>query len=210
VKQRIEALSVKAPTDGVINLLQNFRAGGPFMSAPEWKEGDRAWPGAAIAELPDMSTLRMNARVEEIDRGRLQSGQAAVVRVEAIPEREFSGKVVAISPMAKPDFSTWPPGRTFDVEIQTDATDARMRPGMSASARVAVDRLPNATIVSAESVFQKGGRTVVYVLKGTEFVEQEIVVARRSGSVVAVGRGVKAGDKVARRDPTILETAVNK
>jgi RND family efflux transporter MFP subunit len=208
VEDRLAALEVKAPSDGVINLMQNFRAGGFGSNAPEWKEGDRAWPGAAIAELPDMSTLRMSARVEEIDRGRLQPGQEAVVRVEAIPEREFRAKVERISPMAKPDFSTWPPARTFDVELQMEATDPRMRPGMTASARIAVERLPNAVIVPAEAVFQKAGRTVVYVLRGSKFEEQEILVTRRNTSQVAVGRGVKAGDRLARRDPTLTEEAV--
>jgi RND family efflux transporter MFP subunit len=208
VEDRLGALEVKAPSEGIINLMQNFRAGGFGSSAPEWKEGDRAWPGAAIAELPDMSTLRMSARVEEIDRGRLQPGQEAVVRVEAIPEREFRAKVERISPMAKPDFSTWPPARTFDVELEMDATDARMRPGMTASARIAVERLPSAVIVPAEAVFQKAGRTVVYVLRGSKFEEQEILVTRRNTSQVAVGRGVKAGDRLARRDPTLTEEAV--
>jgi RND family efflux transporter MFP subunit len=210
VEDRLAALEVKAPSDGIINLMQNFRAGGFMGNAPEWKEGDRAWPGAAIAELPDMNTLRVSARVEEIDRGRLQPGQEAVVRVEAIPEREFRAKVERISPMAKPDFSSWPPGRTFDVELHMEATDPRMRPGMSASARVAVERLTDAVIVPAETVFQKGGRTVVYALRGAKFEEQEILVVRRNTQQVAVGRGVKAGDRLARRDPTLTEEAVKK
>ncbi len=206
-EDRMAALTVKAPVDGMINLMPNYRARNGFMggSAPEFKEGDRAWPGAAIAELPDMSEIRAAARIEEVDRGRVQVGQAAIVRVDAIPDREFNAKLQAISPLTKPDHSSWPPMRNFDIEVQLTDTDARLRPGMSASLRVAVDRLPNAIVVPGECVFQKAGRTVVYVLQGSGFDEREIVIARRSGTQVVVGRGLKTGERIARKDPTIKD-----
>lgn len=206
-ENRMAALTLKAPVDGMINVLQNYRAhnwssGG---APPEFKEGDRAWPGAAVIELPDMSEIRAAARIEEVDRGRVQVGQTAVVRVDAIPDREFPAKLFQISPLAKPDYSSWPPMRNFDIEVQLTETDARLRPGMSASVRVAVDRLPDAIVVPGEYIFSKAGRSVVYVQQGSRFEEREIVIARRSGTQVAVGRGLKAGERIARRDPTLEE-----
>ena len=71
----IGALTIRAPAGGSISLLPNFRAGGPFSrAAPEFKRGDRAWAGAPIAELPDVSAVKMTARVDEFDRGRVQPG----------------------------------------------------------------------------------------------------------------------------------------
>lgn len=208
-ESRIAALSVKAPVDGAINLMPNPRARGGFMggggSVPEFKEGDRAWPGAAVAELPDMTEIRASVRIEEVDRGRVQVGQTATVRVDAIPDREFAAKVVQISPLAKPDHSIWPPTRNFDLEVQFTETDDRLRPGMSASVRVAVERMADTVTLPTECVFQKAGRTVVYVLKGSGFEEREIVIARRSGTQVAIARGLQPGERVARRDPTLEE-----
>lgn len=207
-ESRIAALTLRAPVDGVVNVMQNPRARQGFFgggAAPEFKEGDRAWSGAGIIELPDMSEIRAVARIEEVDRGRLQVGQKATVRLDAIPEREFTAQVALISPLAKPDYSSWPPTRNFDVEVQLLEKDPRLRPGMTASPRIAVDRLADAMIVNAESVFQKAGRTVVYVLKDGKFEEREVVIARRSGTQVAVGRGLRAGERIARVDPTLQE-----
>ncbi|MBI3404493.1 MAG: efflux RND transporter periplasmic adaptor subunit [Acidobacteria bacterium] len=206
-EDRIGALTLKAPVDGMVNLMPNFRARMGFGggSTPEFKEGDRAWPGAAVVELPDMSEIRAAARIEEVDRGRVEVGQTAVVRVDAIPDREFNAKLVQISPLAKPDYTSWPSTRNFDIEVQLLDTDARLRPGMSASVRVAVERIADAVIVPGECVFQKSGRTVVYVAKGARFEEREIVITRRSGTQVAVGRGLKAGERLARKDPTLEE-----
>jgi len=206
-EDRIAALTLRAPVDGMVNIMPNFRARG-FMgggSTPEFKEGDRAWPGAAIIELPDMAEIRASARIEEVDRGRVRTEQPAIVRVDAIPDREFNAKLVQISPLAKPDHSIWPPTRNFDIEVQLSETDARLRPGMSSGIRVAVDRIADALTVPSECVFQKTGRTVVYVLKGAKFEEREIVIARRSGTQVAVARGLQAGERIARRDPTLEE-----
>jgi hypothetical protein len=59
----IASLQVRAPIGGAISLLPNFRAGGPgSRSQPEFKRGDRAWFGAAIAELPDLSAIQLTAR----------------------------------------------------------------------------------------------------------------------------------------------------
>ncbi len=204
----IAALTLRAPVDGTVNLLANYRTRGWMGgSAPEFREGDRAWPGAGIAELPDMSEIRASARIEEVDRGRLEVGQTAIVRVDAIPDREFAAQVVQISPLAKPDYSSWPPTRNFDLEVQLSDTDARLRPGMSASVRIAVERIAGAVTIPAECIFQKAGRTVVYVLKGSGFEEREIVIARRSGAQVAVGSGLQSGERIAQRDPTLEEGA---
>ena len=104
------SLQIRAPIDGSISLLPNFRAGGPGRAAPEFRRGDRAWFGAPIAELPDLTTVQLTARVDEADRGRVQIGSGVRVRVDAVPERDLAGTLKDISVVAKPDFTR---GRRF-------------------------------------------------------------------------------------------------
>ena len=200
----IAALTIKAPSDGLVTLLPNWNAQSGFGSAPEFKEGDRAWPGASIAELPDLSTIQVTARIDETDRGRLKLNQGATARVDALPDKELTAHVSQISLLAKPDFSSWPPVKNFDLVLALDHIDPRLRPGMSATARVAVDRLPDAILMPAEASFQKSGRTVAYVLHGSAFEERAIEVSRRGDGQVVVAKGLKPGEKVATKDPTEL------
>jgi multidrug efflux pump subunit AcrA (membrane-fusion protein) len=203
-EQDIAALTLRAPVDGMVTVLPNFRAGRwTVESSPPFKEGDRAWLGAGIVELPDLSTLRVNGRIEEADRGRLKLGQPATARIDAVPDKEFSARVVEISPLAKVDFSAWPFPRNFDLAVELEQTDPRVRPGMSATLRVVVDRLPGCVLVPAEATFQKLGRTVAYALHGARFQERVIEVARRNETQVAVARGLNPGERVALRDPTM-------
>lgn len=208
-ERQIAALTVRAPGDGLVTLRPNWRAGGFFSdNAPEFKEGDRAWPGAAIAELPDLSTLRVIAHIDEIDRGRMNVGQTASVRVDAVPDKELFGRVADISTIAKMDFSSgWPPKKSFDLTIQLDQSDARLRPGMSTTIRVAVDKIPNSILIPVKAVFSKQGRTLAYVQHGAAFEERVIAVSRRSTDEVVVTKGLAGGEKVALKDPTLKESA---
>jgi multidrug efflux pump subunit AcrA (membrane-fusion protein) len=185
----------------MVTLEDNSRMGGAGAS-PQWKVGDRAWPGAPIVTLPEMNGgLKFEASVEEADRGQLRPDQEVSVRVDAVSDKDFTGKLSEISPLTKPDFSTWPPPQNFIASVALASADARLRPGLSATARVTLERLPNAIIVPAEAVFMRSGRNVVYVQHGNTFEERAIEVQRRTREKVAVAHGLEAGEKVATRDP---------
>jgi HlyD family secretion protein len=201
-ERSIAAMSLKAPVDGLVTLMSNWRAGSNFGSAPEFKEGDRAWPGAGIVELPDLTSVRVTGRVEETERGRLKTGQTGVVKIDALPAKDFSATLVDISPLAKLDVSTWPPPKNFDSVLQLGETDPKIRPGMSATARIAVERVPNVILIPADASFQKKGRSVAYVLNGAVFAERVIEITRRSGSQLWIAKGLNPGEKVALKDPT--------
>lgn len=201
-ESNITSMTLTAPVDGFVTLMPNYSAAGSFSSPPDFREGDRPWPGAAIAELPSMGTIVAMAHADEADRGRLQVGQDVRVRIDALPDKELTGTIADISTLARADIGTWPPPRNFDVRVALARSDPGLRPGMSATLRVVVDRVPKTTIVPAPAVFTKSGRSVVYVLAGGGFEERAIEVARRSGEQVAVARGVKPGERVALKDPT--------
>jgi multidrug efflux pump subunit AcrA (membrane-fusion protein) len=201
-KQGLERLQVRAPAAGMINALPNYRSGGMFGGEQEFREGDRAWPGAAILEMPDLSSIHLEARLEEADRGRLNPGQDATIRIEAVPGRDFKARIDRISLLARADFSSgWPPPRNFDLGLVLLEVDPRIRPGMTAVARISTERVPGVTLVPAEAIFQRDGSPVVYKLSGSEFEEQIVEVSRRGREQAIVTRGVAPGDRVATRRP---------
>ena len=200
----IAAMTLRAPADGVVTLLSNRRAGGWFTdNPPEYRSGDRVWNGASIAELPDFSTLQVSTRIDEVDRGRLVLGQTATVRVDAVPDREFQAHIAQISALAKIDFTSWPPPRNFDVTLQLDTRDPRLRPGMSSNGRVVVNRVPGSILVPLGAVFTQAGSSIVYVLAGAKFVPRPVVVGLRNDEQLAIASGLSEGEKVALKDPTL-------
>ena len=202
-QQGLMNLQVKAPAAGMVNILPNYRSGGMFGGGEqEFREGDRAWPGASILELPDLTSVHLEARLDESDRGRLNPGQEASIRIEAVPGRDFKAKIERISLLARADFSSgWPPPRNFDLGLILLEIDPRIRPGMTAVARIATDRVPNVMLLPAEALFQRDGAPVVYRLSGTEFEERRVEISRRGREQAIVTSGLQPGDRVATRRP---------
>jgi HlyD family secretion protein len=192
-------MTLRAPSAGTITLLQHWA--GTNMAT--YRPGDHAWPGAAIAELPDSNTLRVSARVDETERGRLAPNQSVTVQFNSIADRQFTGHIEQIGEIASSDFSGgWPFTRNFALFIALDQTDSRFKPGITGDVNVLVERVPNAIVIPAQAMFQRSGQNVVYVWHSGEFEEIPIQVGRKSGDKILVAKGVSPGEKLALRDPT--------
>ena len=125
-----------------------------------------------------------------------------MVKIEAVPGRDFKARIDRISLLARVDFSSgWPPPKNFDLGLVLLDVDPRIRPGMTAVARIATERVPDVVLVPSESVFQKDGSPVVYRLDGSMFREQRVEISRRGKEQAVVTSGVAAGDRIATRRP---------
>ncbi len=198
----LASMTLKAPIDGSVTILTYWTPNGPRPFRP----GDQPWSGAGIAELPDLSSLFFDTRADETDRSRLKPQQTVVLRADAMPGQELRGHIAEISMLASLDFSApWPFPRNFDVQVQLDGGAGRLRPGMSATARIAVNAVPNAILIPVAAAFQKAGGTVAYVWRGGKFEERPIQIAQRGEGIVTVANGLKPGDRVALQNPTVKE-----
>jgi HlyD family secretion protein len=201
----VKALHVSAPTDGTVNVLPNYRSSTPMGTPQEYRPGDRAYPGAMILELPDLSSVYLVARIEEADRGQLKTAQSALVHADAVPDRDYHATVTDISLLARVDFmGGWPPAKLFDLKITLKDPDERLRAGMSAAARITVGRVPDVLLVPAEAVFTVGGRSVVYraARRGFEIVPVEVI--RHGRGQAAIRGDVAEGSRVALTSPEEL------
>lgn len=198
----VSALAVRAPSDGVMVVLDNWRASQMGQGARPFQVGDSAWPGAQIAELPDLSSARMVATVDEVDRSRLAVGQEAALTVDALGGKSLAGEIERISTLAKMDMSTWPPKRGFEIVVALGDGDPKLRPGMSANARIVLTRIPAQRLVPARAVFVREGATIAYVRKGGRFERRVLTVTHRSDEHVAISDGLAVGDEVALGEPS--------
>ncbi len=198
-KQRLEKMELRAPITGMIVYLSNFAQG--WMNAKPFKVGDQVWPGAVIAQLPDLATIEMEAKVEEIDRGRMVNGQSARVRLDALPEKVFDGKLIQLSPLTEMGWE-WPPTRSFRGWAAITTKDDRLRPGMNGRLDVVVNRLPDALSVPAKAVFTRNGKPVVYVLRDGVATPNEVEILARNPDEVAV-KGVAEKADVMLVEPVL-------
>ncbi|MBI4874730.1 MAG: efflux RND transporter periplasmic adaptor subunit [Acidobacteria bacterium] len=200
-KERLSKMELKAPLSGIMIYLPNYSQG--WMNAKPFKVGDQVWPGAPLGEIPDLATLEMEGRIEEIDRGRIAVGQQVRVRVDSLPEKNFPARLGQLSPMTLMGFE-WPPTRTFRGLAALEQPDARLRPGMNGSMDVVVSRIPNAVSIPAKALFTLRGKPVVYLARPGRYETREVKVLARNPDEVAV-EGIPEKSKVTLVEPETRE-----
>ena len=201
-EQRLTLMELKSPLNGITTYASNTSQG--WMNAQPYKVGDHVFSGATIAEIPDLSTLEMESKVEETDRGHIAEDDAVKVHVDAFPEKVFDAKLVSISPLTEQSFEEWPPVATFRAFARISPTDPKLRPGMNAAADIVQTKLPNAFSVPAKALFTYQGKPVVYLKIGGTYKKTAVTVRARNVDEVAV-EGVHTGDVVTLVDPELAK-----
>ncbi len=198
------SMILRAPADGIVHILPNNRAQGAFGTArPPFQEGDTVWTGATIAEIPDLDSLRIEFRVDEVDRGRVTEGQETRIRVDAVPDAVLSGKISWLSPIATLVFNRLPPEKNFPAFSSIGTIDDRLRPGMSATVEVVVQRILDVLVIPAKASTQIDGRPTVFVRSGTGFRRRVIEVSASNGVDIVVESGLEEGEVIALENPEL-------
>jgi len=196
-RYRLERMERTAPGDGLVHYMPNQSQG--WINAKPFKIGDQVWPGAVIAEIPDLDSLEMEGRVEEIDRGRLREGQEVRLRLDALPEVAFPARLALLSPMTVMGWE-WPPTRTFRGFARIEKPDSRVRPGMNGAMDIVIQRIPGAISIPAKALFTSGGRPTVYISERGSYRAFQVQVLARNPDEIAV-RGLAEGSQVALVEP---------
>lgn len=200
------SMVLRAPRSGIVHILPNNRAQGSFGTArPPFQEGDTVWTGASIAEIPDLASLRVEFRVDEVDRGRVAEGQETRIRVDAVPDATLAGAVNWLSPIATLVFNRLPPEKNFPAYSGISDIDQRLRPGMSATVEVVVQRIHDVLVIPSKASTQIDGKPTVFVKDGARYRQTHIEVAATNGTEIVVAEGLDEGDEIALENPAVLE-----
>jgi multidrug efflux pump subunit AcrA (membrane-fusion protein) len=186
--------TMRAPVDGVVRVLPNpGRAAG--ASPAGFQPGDAVFPGMPILQIDRGLGPSVVLELEDVDRAQVSVNQAATVRLDALADRRFAGRVKSVSAFAGPD-------HRFAVRVSLDGTDPRLRPGMLATIAIAVRTIPRQLLIPTRAVFASDGKPVVYLQRGHEFEPHAIVPGLQNDTEVAVVQGVRRGDLVAIENPS--------
>ena len=197
MQRRLEQMEVKAPLAGMVHFMPNLSQG--WLNAKPFKVGDQVWPGGVLAEIPDLNTLEMEGKIDEIDRGKLELNQEVAVRIDSLPESAYPAQLGQLSPMTVMAWE-WPPSRTFRGYARIQKGDPRLRPGMNGQMDVVVRRISDAISVPSKAVFTRGGNPIVYVRTDKTYRPVRVEVLARNPDEVAI-KGIPEGAQVALVEP---------
>ncbi len=148
-KDNLSYYYVTAPFDGMIG----------EMSV---KDGDPASPSTTVATMVadiDIANITLN----EVDAAKIKIGEKVTLTFDAIDTLTLTGKVTKIDTVGTVSQGVV----NYNVEITFDATDPRVKPGMSVSASIITEVHQDILTVPSSSVKSSGGQSYVEVLDTT-------------------------------------------
>ena len=173
---------ITSPLDGVVAKR--------FVSAGEQVDGTAAQPIVEVANLREVEFLG-NAPAMYL--AKMRAGEAVTVTTEAAPGREFSGRVVAVSPSVDPAT-----GVGF-VRIRVPNPGGLLRLGIFLKADVPVDTHLRALTVPPESIYRdEGGQPRIFLVNqgSATAVPVKLGIETKDRVELADAGGAKEGDNI--------------
>ncbi|MEE9190438.1 MAG: efflux RND transporter periplasmic adaptor subunit [Candidatus Neomarinimicrobiota bacterium] len=189
-KERLSESIVRAPIDGTI--LQKYVEEGQIIASGV----SNVSGGTPIVDIADMSTVYIEAGIDEIDIGKIQTGQKATVIAEAYPQLKFNGKIVRIAPEAKIEQNV----TLFDVIVEVGNTDGKLKSGMNADIEISIVNRDNVLLISTialqtltEAKTQSNERMVL-LKQGSEFVLHKVKIGLSNFKQTEILSGLTEGN----------------
>lgn len=170
--------TIRAPFDGLV--AERFIDVGEYVR-----------PETRVAAIVDIDTLRLQLSVPEAGASAVKQGQTVAFRVASDPEGEQShaAKIRWVGPQIRRA------SRDLVVEAVVDNADHALRPGMFATARLAVGD-DEALVIPSAAIKKDGTTRRVFVLAGDKIEERVVQVGEAVGSDIVISGGVADGEKV--------------
>ncbi|MEM7305922.1 MAG: efflux RND transporter periplasmic adaptor subunit [Planctomycetota bacterium] len=184
--------TILCPIDGVV--LTRDKEVGDGVSSILTAGGN----ATQILTLGDLSRMHIEARVDEVDLGRIRVGMPALVTVDAHRDKPLDGAVRRIAPAGSIDDNGIV---TFEVEVSVQDPESILRPDMTADAKLVIDRrdgvssLPQIALARSEDGVWNASRVVG---SGDEARVERVAVqlGLSDGLMTEVTDGLTAGDRV--------------
>ena len=190
----VDDYNIKSPISGTV-IEKNFKAGDKVDGASS----------GTLAVIYDLSYLKLEMAVAELDIGKVEVGQRVEITADALEGQTFEGVVdkVSINGTTTNGFTNYPV--TIIIEDYGD-----LKPGMNVSAEIIGEEIPNALCIPVDAVdrgntvtvpgpgaLNEDGTTVVDI---TKLETKEVTLGRSDDEYIEVTGGLEAGDVVLIRN----------
>lgn len=182
VRTQLSYARLTAPIAGII----------ASVSTQEGEAISAGLQAPTFVTLVDLTRLQADAFVDETDIGKIAPGQAAVLTVDAFPDREFKGTVTAILPKASIQQNVV----YYDTVITLEPAGGLLRPDMTANVTILVGERRGSLVVPNQAIRREGGEKVVYVLVDGKGQRRVLKTGWKDSRYTEVLDGLREGERV--------------
>ena len=177
-KIALEDVTIRAPMAGTV-IEKDVSEGQVISSATNTVGG-----GTTLLTMADLGQVYDSTLVSESDIGNVKAGQTASVKVDAYPNRTFTGTVEKIAPQATVQQSV----TMFPVLIRLDNRDGALMPGMNTDVSILVERADNVLAIPNDAVRSMRDAATAAAALGLDPVKvRESLAGQRGGGAMVGG-----------------------
>lgn len=170
-------VSITAPLSGII-VERNISLGGTVE------------PNKTLFQIADLSKVIVEGDVFESDVSKVKLGQNARIRLDAYPDRVFSGTVSFVASQLDPQ------RRTLHLWVSIDNKEGLLKPELFARVALVVKHSKEVLTVPVEAIIDDGAEKFVFVKNGNQFVRQDVATGVSDDRYVEITDGLYPGDQV--------------
>jgi multidrug efflux pump subunit AcrA (membrane-fusion protein) len=193
-KKNLELATLVAPSAGTIASI-NGKVGANPTSGSGSGAASSSTTSTAFMSVTDLSVLEVKAGFSEADAARIKVGQGVTVTLDALAGKLLAGSVRAIDTVSTLVSNVV----TYYVYVTVDGSDPQVKPGMTASLSVVVDKAENVVTLPSSALTARGTAASVKVQTGATTKDVEIrnlVLGLKGDTLIEIKSGLVAGDKV--------------
>ncbi len=196
-KELLSKTVIRSPMDGKITTL-NKELGEQVI------QGTINVPGSVIMEVSDMSAIDLEVEVNEIEAARIRKDMAATVKLDALPDRKFKGKIFEIGQSAYR-----PQGRdvsVFKIKIALLELDPAMKPGMNGEAEITVQQKKNTIFIPIQAVrTDDNGKKYCFAVKNGKAVRKIVETGLSNDADIEITKGLSGNETIVTGPYRILK-----
>jgi membrane fusion protein, multidrug efflux system len=178
-ERQVNDTHIKAPIAGIV-------------AARKTEVGEMVAPGMEIANIVDISSIKVKLSVAEADVVKLRVGQHATLRIDSRPADRFVGRIATVG--AK---SESPNGHTYPVEVVVQNTGKDpLKVGMFARVEIQAGLAKGVMAIAKESLVEDGAHPTVFVVKDGHAQIRQLTLGIRGNNLIHVMTGLQPGDLV--------------
>jgi HlyD family secretion protein len=189
-QQNLDANNLTTPFDGTVTEVDGM-------------VGDQVSPTIKAFRIDDLSQMKVDVQVSEVDINSVKVDQPVTLTFDAISGKTYLGKVVEVAQAG----DSIQGAVDFTVTVVLTDADKNVKPGMTAAVTITVKQINNVLLVPSRAVRLVNNQLVVYVLSNGQPQEVNVTLGASSDTMSeVVSSNLKAGDLIILNPPSTLFT----
>lgn len=189
LKELASQFEIRAPEDGMVIYRRDDRGRrmGAGATVGTWDP--------VVATLPDLTKMRSQTYVNEVDIRQVKPGQQVNIGLDAYPDKKLTGEVVRVANVGEQRPNS--DAKVFQVDIEIFESDTTLRPAMTTSNEIIAQVHRDVLFMPLEALYSQGDSvSFVFLKSGLDIRRQQVRVGAANANEIVVKNGLTEGDLV--------------